>query len=65
MHSTLRAMTELYSSRNLSTVIGQGNAFPVPTIFNGYVYIGTDPLSGTGTDGEIDVFGICNGHCKN
>ena len=58
------AMTELYSSRGLKTVvIGQGNAFPVPTIFNGYVYIGTGPLSGTGTDGEIDVFGICNPHC--
>jgi len=57
-------MTELYSSRGLKTVvIGQGNAFPVPTIFNGYVYIGTGPLSGTGTDGEIDVFGICNPHC--
>jgi len=57
------AMTELYNSRGLNTVIGQGNAFPVPTIFNGYVYIGTGPLQGT--DGEIDVFGICNGHCKN
>jgi len=62
------AMTELYNSRNLNTVIGQGNAFPVPTIFNGYVYIGTDPYSAPGvpgTDGEIDVFGICNGHCRN
>jgi len=56
------AMTELYNSRRLSTHLGQGDSFPVPTIFNGYVYIGTDPnvaSGGSGSDGEIDVFGIC------
>jgi len=65
------AMTELYSSRKLQTALGQGDSFPVPTIFNGYVYIGTDPnkaSGGSGSDGEIDVFGICangpNGKCQ-
>ena len=51
------ALTELYSSRTLVTLLGPVNGFPTPTIFNGQVYVGTNT--------EVDVFGICNTNVGN
>ena len=51
------AMTELYSSRTLVTLLGPVHGFPTPTIFNGQVYVGTD----TG----VNVFGICSTNVGN
>jgi hypothetical protein len=48
-------LNEIYDSRGLATTIGWGTPFSTPTIFNGYVYMGTTK--------EVDVFGRCNGHC--
>ena len=54
------AMTEVYSSRGLSTAAGHASGFPTPTVFNGQVFVGTDTF--------VDVFGMCPappGSCKN
>jgi hypothetical protein len=54
------ALTELYSSRNVQTPVRHSNAFTIPTISNGQVYMGTEQ--------EVDVFGLCsngqNGKCQ-
>lgn len=44
-------LSQLYTSGNLSHKPGGAVNFPVPTIFNGRVYMGTKA--------EVDVFGIC------
>jgi hypothetical protein len=44
-------LAPLYSSANLSTQVGLTDKFPVPTIFKGYVYMGTQT--------EVAVFGLC------
>jgi len=44
-------MTEVCSSRGLSTAAGHASGFPTPTVFNGQVYMETDKY--------IDVFGMC------
>jgi len=44
-------LSQLYTSSGLSTSVGLAVNFPVPTVFNGKVYMGT--LS------EVDVFGPC------
>jgi len=43
--------TELYNDRS-TTMLGLPIPFAVPTIFNGYVYVGTQT--------EVDVFGLCS-----
>jgi hypothetical protein len=54
-------LAQLYTSSGLNTTVGHAVNFPVPTISNGKVYMGT--LS------EVDVFGPCTasptGHCLN
>jgi len=49
------SLPELYDSRSLATPIGNGTPFSVPTVFNGYVYVGTQ--------NRVNVFGLCNGNC--
>jgi hypothetical protein len=44
-------LVEKYNSGSLATTVGSAVHFPVPTVFNGKVYMGT--LS------EVDVFGPC------
>jgi hypothetical protein len=54
------AMTELYSSRTLVTLLGPAHGFTTPTVFKGQVYVGTDQF--------LNVFGICStksGGCLN
>ena len=46
------AMTELYSSRTLVTLLGPAHGFTTPTVFKGQVYVGTDQY--------LNVFGICS-----
>ncbi|HEX8816237.1 MAG TPA: hypothetical protein VF753_12115 [Terriglobales bacterium] len=46
-------LAEIYTTRQkVQTKIGHVNAFPTPTIFNGYVYMATNT--------EVDVFGLCS-----
>jgi hypothetical protein len=58
---TPTTLTQLYTSGTLrSTAVGPAVNFPVPTIFNSRVYMGTM--------NEVDVFGLCStqtGGCLN
>jgi len=54
------ALTEIYSSRSLATLLGPSGPFPTPTVFDGQVYVGTNKF--------VNVFGLCstqpNGQCE-
>jgi len=55
MHSfNATTLAQLYNSGTAAqnTKIGTVHGFPTPTIFNGFVYMGTDT--------EVDVFGPCS-----
>jgi len=58
---------ELWDSTKCPTRDQAGNAtkFVVPTIANGFVYLGTmDPTDTTNTRGELDVFGLTQAVCN-
>lgn len=58
---------ELWASSNCPTRDKAGNAtkFVLPTIANGFVYLGSiDPTDPTNTRGELDVFGLTSAACK-
>ena len=63
-------LTEIYGSRLVQTPAGDPPHFPVPTIFNGQVYVGTNTYvnGAPGVNGLVDVFGLCSngpqGHCQ-
>ena len=44
-------LAPLYTSSGVQTTIGPATSFSTPTVFNGYVYMGTKT--------EVDVFGLC------
>ena len=54
------SMSELYNSSLLQTKLGLAVSFSTPMVFQGRVYIGTNT---NGTQGEVDVFGLCSPTC--
>jgi hypothetical protein len=66
-HSTSHVIPELWDSSKCPTRDTAGNAikFVVPSIANGFVYLGTmDPTDSTSTRGELDVFGLTQATCN-
>jgi hypothetical protein len=60
------SIPELWDSTQCPTRDQAGNAtkFVVPTIANGFVYLGTmDPTDATNTRGELDVYGLTRATC--
>jgi hypothetical protein len=58
---------ELWDNSQCPTRDKAGNAtkFAVPTIANGFVYLGTmDPTDTTYTRGQLDVFGLTSAACN-
>jgi hypothetical protein len=54
-------MNELYNSSGLQqNRLGLAVSFSTPTVFQGQVYIATNT---NGTQGEVDVFGVCSPTC--
>jgi hypothetical protein len=65
-HSFSKAIPELWDSAKCPTRDATGNAtkFVVPTIANGFVYLGSmDRTDSTNTRGELDVFGLTSATC--
>ena len=67
-HVTLpHTIPELWDTTQCPTRDKTGNAtkFAVPTIANGFVYLGTmDPTDTTYTRGQLDVFGLTSATCN-
>jgi hypothetical protein len=66
-HATAGAIPELWDSTKCPTrdKPGNGSKFVLPTIANGFVYLGSmDPTDTTNTHGELDVFGLTAAVCN-
>jgi hypothetical protein len=65
-HQGAHTIPQLWVSTQCPTRDQAGNAtkFTVPTIANGFVYLGTmDATDSTNTRGELDVFGLTQATC--
>jgi hypothetical protein len=66
-HSVSKQMPELWDNTKCPTRDQTGNSvkFVLPTIANGFVYLGTmDRTDTTNTRGELDVFGLTGADCN-
>ncbi|HTC48230.1 MAG TPA: hypothetical protein VK722_12965 [Candidatus Aquilonibacter sp.] len=66
-HVTASTIPELWDSTKCPTrdKPGNGTKFVLPTIANGFVYLGSmDPTDTTNTRGELDVFGLTTATCN-
>jgi hypothetical protein len=66
-HTASKTIPELWDSTKCPTRDEPGNAikFTLPTIANGFVYLGTmDRTDNTNTRGELDVFGLTGAVCN-
>ena len=67
LNSNSNVIPELWASSDCPARDKAGNAtkFVLPTIANGFVYLGSmDPTDSTNTRGELDVFRLTSDACK-